>query len=495
MSQNHNELKELFGTDGVRGKVNTNNMNADFALKFGMAVGTYFINSISDFKNDIVKNNTKKSEIIRVIIAKDTRLSGYMIETAITSGLLSIGIDVILVGPMPTPSLPMLIHSLRADFGIMITASHNPYYDNGMKIFNSEGYKINSDEQKAIRNIMIEESTKQSNIQFENYLATPEYLGKARRLEDAMGRYIEYVKSVYDRKRKLSGLRIILDCANGAAYKIAPMVFWELGAEVITINCEPNGININEKCGSMYPEELGKKVVENNASIGIAFDGDADRLLVCDENGKVIPGDLIIGVITEYMHRTKTLKGDGIVVTHASNHGLIQYVENLGLKVWITKIGDQYVCEEMIKRDCNFGGEQSGHLIFREYTSTGDGIIAALQLINAIFYNQNDIKYNDVKQKINNVKINDIKISNVFNAFKLLPQITRNIKYNGQNPLDIKIINEKINDIIAKNLNMRFIVRKSGTENVIRVMIEGSDDKTIFAVANSIENVIKQSNI
>lgn len=454
--------KKLFGTDGVRGEVNTENMNAEILLKFGMAAGFYFSNLIN-----------KTNDVVRVVIAKDTRLSGYMIEAALTSGLSSLGVDVTLVGPMPTAAVPMLIHSLRADFGIMITASHNPYYDSGLKIFNSHGEKVDDTTQEEIEEIIFSKLANQE--QLRQILVAPEKLGKVRRLDDAIGRYIEYVKGVYSREKRLTGLKIVIDCANGAAYKIAPTILWELGADVTTINCEPNGTNINENCGSMFPEHLSQKVREVGAHIGIALDGDADRLLMCDENGEIINGDHIIGLIAQYMKRSGSLNCSCVVITDLSNGALIEYLKNeLNLEVHISPIGDRNVFQTMKKYNCQLGAEQSGHIILSEYSTTGDGILSALEILNVLVENKE-------------------KASKIFNLFPLHPQIQRHIRFHSENPLDkieIKSALKKLQD--EKYNDMRILIRKSGTENLIRFMIEGRDDQKITSAMDEFVSIVFQ---
>jgi phosphoglucosamine mutase len=333
-------------------------MTAEIAMKFGKAASHYF---------------KQKGYRNRVVIAKDTRLSGYMVEPALTAGFVSGGMDVILVGPMPTPSVPMLIKSLRADLGVMISASHNPYHDNGLKLFDSEGFKLSDDVELELQDLIL-------NQDLNKYLSAPEELGRAKRLEDAPGRYIEHVKRSAPKGLSLSGLRIVIDCSNGAGYHLAPTIFWELGAEVVQVGCEPNGFNINLNCGSTHPETMMQKVVETRADVGIALDGDADRVMMCDENGKLISGDHIIGIVAKYMQEEKTLAKNDVVVTHMSNGGLEQYLKTLGLNMHRAQIGDRYVSEMMKKLDSNLGGEQSGHIILGDYGTTGDGMVAALQV-------------------------------------------------------------------------------------------------------------------
>jgi phosphoglucosamine mutase len=439
--------RKYFGTDGIRGTVNKFPMTAEIALKIGMAVGAKF---------------TDGNHRHRVVIGKDTRLSGYVIEPALTSGLAAVGMDVFLVGPVPTPAVSMLTKSIRADIGIMISASHNPYYDNGIKIFTRDGNKLNDEIEKEIE-AMIESDMSQ-------YLASSEKLGRVKRLDDASNRYIEFVKNSFPKDKTLNDLKIVVDCANGAAYNIAPKIFWELGAEVIAIGVEPNGFNINEKCGSTHPEALCKKVLEEKADIGIALDGDADRLLIVDEKGKAIDGDKIIAIIAEKLHNEGNLKKDTVVITQMSNLALENYLRYIGISTIRSQVGDRYVLEEMRKNKCNFGGEQSGHLVLSDYSSTGDGLIAALQVLSILCESKKPA-------------------SEILNIFEPAPQILKNIKFDISkgNPLE----NKKIKDFIAKKEseiaeNGRILVRKSGTENLIRVMLEGSDKKIIEKICDEI---------
>lgn len=444
----------MFGTDGIRGIVNRYPMTADVALRLGMASGIYFKHQSNGART-------------RVVIAKDTRLSGYLIEYALTSGLVSTGIDVILVGPMPTPAVPMLVKSLRADFGIMITASHNPYYDNGMKIFNQKGFKLSDKHELEIQNLI------QFNDGLTNHLVTPENLGKVRRLDDAQGRYIEYIKSALPRNYTLSGLRIVLDCANGATYKIAPTVMWELGAEVISIHCEPNGLNINDNCGSMHPNTLANKVKETRADIGIAFDGDGDRVLVCDENGSIVDGDHLVAMLAIYIKNNKDNKdNNGIVITEASNGALSKFLEHNGFDVYVTKVGDRYISEEMRRTKSNIGGEQSGHIIIGDYNTTGDGLLASLHVLSSLLEQRK-------------------KASQLFNSFNLNPQCSVNINFNEINPLLNNDVIRSLDEIKAQYSDLRILVRKSGTENVIRVMVEGQSHKDIEEASQDIKNILR----
>lgn len=438
-------MSSIFGTDGIRGLVNKFPITADIALKIGTAIGV-----------SIGAKNSKR----RVVIAKDTRLSGYMIEPALTAGVISTGADVILVGPMPTPSVPILIKSLRADFGIMITASHNPYHDNGVKLFNKDGHKLDIISRQKIEELIFSEKLNEG-------LAEPSKLGRAKRLDDAPGRYIEFVKRSFPKNFTLSGVKIVLDCANGSAYKLAPTILWELGAEVTKLSCEPNGFNINDNCGSMYPKNLCEKVFESKSDIGIALDGDADRIVICDEKGQIIPGEYIIAMIATHLKVHRKLKGDAIVVTKVSNLALEEYLKNIGIKTIYSEVGDIKVHELMVKNNLNFGGEESGHIIFSDYSSTGDGIVSALQIL-AILVESGE------------------KLSDLVKIFKLNPQIKSNIRFDDKNPLLKVSVNNDINNIIVNNPDLKIVVRKSGTEALIRVLVEGKEKLKIQKIHDEI---------
>ncbi len=443
--------KKYFGTDGIRGTVNKFPMTAEIALKVGMAVGTRFGAKF-----------TEGSHRHRVVIGKDTRLSGYVIEPALTAGLAAVGMDVFLVGPVPTPAVSMLTRSIRADIGIMISASHNPYFDNGIKIFDRNGNKL-SDSLEAEIEALIDGD-------ISPFLAQSENLGRVKRLDDASNRYIEFVKNSFPKEKSLNGFKIVVDCANGAAYKIAPKIFWELGAEVIEIGTEPNGFNINEKCGSTHPETLCKRVLEEKAHIGIALDGDADRLLVVNEQGHAVSGDKIIALIAEKLHNDGNLKKDTVVITQMSNLALENYLSYIGVSTIRSQIGDRYVLEEMRKNGCNFGGEQSGHLVLSDYSTTGDGLVAALQVLSTV---------SDSKKPV----------SESLNLFELFPQILKNVKFDAdkKNPLEEislqNFITEKSQELGSEG---RILVRKSGTENLIRVMAEGKNRQQIARIVEEI---------
>ncbi|WP_339052221.1 phosphoglucosamine mutase [Candidatus Lariskella endosymbiont of Epinotia ramella] len=444
--------KKLFGTDGIRGKVNQYPMTAEVALKFGMAAGVYLHRA--GYRN-------------RALIAKDTRLSGYLIEPAVTAGLISVGVDVTLVGPMPTPAVPMLIKSLRADFGIMISASHNPYYDNGLKLFGNDGYKLGEHCEDKLQQLIICND-------FEEHLALPEKLGRAKRLDDAPGRYVEHVKNSFPKDKTLNGMRIVLDCANGGAYRLAPAILWELGAEVISIGCEPNGFNINEGCGAVHMALLSAKVIETRADIGIALDGDADRVIICDELGQVVHVDHVIAAIALSLKERALLNGSSIVVTHMSNSALDEFLAQNGISVYRCKVGDKHVSERMKNSGCNFGAEQSGHIVFSDHSTTGDGILAALQILTLLIEK-------------------NCKASDISDIFKLRPQIRKDIGFLGSSPLEDKEIIEKLSKIQNDSSDVRIIVRPSGTEKLIRIMVEGQNSSRMVGVLESIENILSQS--
>ncbi|MFC1659663.1 phosphoglucosamine mutase [Pseudomonadota bacterium] len=450
--------RKYFGTDGIRGKANEFPLIPELVTRIGMAVGAKF------------KHGGEKH---RVVIGKDTRLSGYMIENALTAGFLSVGIDVFLIGPVPTPGVAMLTKTLRADIGVMISASHNPYYDNGIKLFDSEGRKLPDEVEKEIEELI--DSTKLT-----QYLADSNDLGRARRLDNFQGRYIEFVKQVFPKEHNLNGLKIVLDCSNGAAYDIAPIVLWELGAEVITIGVEPNGFNINDGCGSMHPEKLAAKVLEEKADIGIALDGDADRLIIIDEKGNTVNGDKIIALIAKKMQENLELKGYGVVATMMSNLGLEKYLESINLHLKRTKVGDRYVIEEMRNGGYNLGGESSGHIIMGDYSTTGDGLLSALQVLTTL-----------VKER----KTKKIPVSKLVDLFNMIPQVLKNVKYNKSkgNPLENENVKRKINEK-EKELgkNGRIFIRPSGTEPLIRIMVEGTSKAQIEKIVDDIaEELIK----
>jgi len=445
-------MRKFFGTDGIRGTANKGAMTAETALKIGMAVGTLL---------------TRGTHRHRVIIGKDTRLSGYLFETAITSGFLASGMDVFLVGPMPTPAIAMLVKSMRADLGVMISASHNPYQDNGLKLFGPDGYKLSDQTEHKIESIML--SPELIN------LATPENIGKAIRIDDAPGRYIEFIKSSFPKGKSLEGFKIVVDCANGAAYHLGGKIFWELGAEVIEIGVEPNGMNINFECGSNDLSLLSAKVIEHKADLGIALDGDADRIQMVDELGQAVDGDKILALIALYLKKQNKLKNNLVVATTMSNLALERYLESQDIKMVRTQVGDRYVAAKMLELGASLGGEQSGHIIVNDYSTTGDGLVAALQMLALV-------------QKENKT------LSQLTNIFSPLPQILRNIPL-----INANIVNDdKFNNIVKdaeSNLNGqgRILVRKSGTENLLRIMVEAEDKNLVKEVLDYVEEQIKQN--
>jgi phosphoglucosamine mutase len=443
-------MTKIFGTDGIRGKANIEPMTVETVLKVGVAAGIHF---------------RRGNHRHKVVIGKDTRLSGYMFESALTAGFVAAGIDPILVGPMPTPAIAMLTRSLRCDLGVMISASHNPYEDNGIKLFGPDGYKLSDEVENEITRILKSDFSKK--------LVPPADLGKAIRLDDVQGRYIEFVKQTVPRGLSLEGLKIVLDCANGAAYKVAPTVFWELGAEVVSIGIHPDGYNINKECGSTNIEVLKSQVLLHDADIGIALDGDADRLLAVDENGTLVDGDQILGMIAENWIKENKLRGDCIVATVMSNLGLENFLNNIGLSLLRTGVGDRYVVEEMRKRGLNLGGEQSGHIILSDYITTGDGIIAALQILSLI-------------------KSLSQKASEICHVFDPLPQLLKSLEVtNLKEWHSIKVqkaISEGESRLGGKG---RILVRPSGTEPVVRLMVEGEDSELIVSILNDIASEIK----
>ncbi len=444
--------RKLFGTDGIRGTANSEPMTAEIALKVGMAAAAHF---------------TRGDHRHRVVIGKDTRLSGYMLEPALTAGFVSMGMDVILIGPMPTPAVAMLTRSLRADIGVMISASHNPYEDNGIKFFGPDGFKL-SDAVEA----EIEASVEKGNSEF---LAAPAKLGRAKRLDDAHGRYTEYVKQTFPRGMTLEGLKIVVDCAHGAAYKVAPEVLWELGAEVVPIGVNPDGFNINKDCGSTATEALASQVVAHGADIGIALDGDADRVLFADEKGALIDGDQVLGLIAQSWQTRGLLNGGGIVATVMSNLGLERYLETKNLNMMRTRVGDRYVVEAMREKGFNLGGEQSGHVIMSDYGTTGDGLIAALQVLAVVVEAQKPV-------------------STVCRVFDPLPQLLRNVSLNGKDPLESSVVQKAIADGEKKlGKTGRILIRKSGTEPLVRVMAEGEDEALITNVVDDIVSEIERA--
>jgi phosphoglucosamine mutase len=445
--------RRYFGTDGIRGLANRHPMTSEVALKVGMAAGHVFSRQVTHRP--------------RVVIGKDTRLSGYMIESALLSGFTSVGMDVFLLGPMPTPAVAMLTRSLRADLGVMISASHNPYDDNGIKFFDPDGYKLSDETEKEIEALM--------DVSGNDLLAPADRIGRATRVESAQERYIEFAKRTLPRDLRLDGLRIVIDCANGAGYKVAPEALWELGAEVVKIGVEPNGQNINLKCGSTAPEALANKVREVRADIGIALDGDADRVVIVDEKARLVDGDQLMAVIAESWHSSGRLKGGGVVATVMSNLGLERYLGGLGLNLVRTAVGDRYVVEHMRKHDYNVGGEQSGHMVLSDFTTTGDGLVSALQVLATV-------------QKTGK------PVSEVCRRFEPLPQILKNVRYSAGQPLDDLQVRRVIENAKEKlGGSGRVLIRPSGTEPVIRVMAEGDDEHLVTSIVGDICDAVKKA--
>ncbi|MGE0749085.1 MAG: phosphoglucosamine mutase [Variibacter sp.] len=445
-------MRKYFGTDGIRGKANNGKLNADLAMKVGMAAGLVF--QRGDYRH-------------RVLIGKDTRLSGYLIENALTAGFLSVGLDVFLVGPLPTPAIAMLTRSMRADLGVMISASHNAYDDNGIKLFGPDGYKLSDEIELEIEKLVDSDLSKR--------LAHSPDVGRAKRIEGAQARYIEYAKRTLQKNLELDGVRVVVDCANGAAYSVAPEALWELGADVISIGVEPDGFNINKECGSTAPEALCRKVREMRADIGIALDGDADRVVIVDEKGYVVDGDQLMAVIAESFKEDGRLSKPGVVATVMSNLGLERHLGTLGLGLARTPVGDRYVLEHMREHGYNVGGEQSGHIILSDFTTTGDGFVAALQVLAV-------------------VKKQQKPVSEVCRRFEPLPQILRNVRYRSGKPLENPAVSQAIAGATSRlNGNGRVLVRPSGTEPVIRVMAEGDDPALIEQIVEEIAGAVSAS--
>ncbi|MBB6011061.1 phosphoglucosamine mutase [Aquamicrobium sp. NLF2-7] len=444
-------MARYFGTDGIRGQANKFPMTAEIAMRVGMAAGLSF---------------QRGSHRHRVVLGKDTRLSGYMIENAMVAGLCAAGMDVFLLGPIPTPAVAMLVRSLRADMGVMISASHNPFQDNGIKLFGPDGYKLSDKIEGRIESLL--------DNGVDMALADPEGLGRAKRVDGVHDRYIEFAKRTLPRSMSLSGLRIVIDCANGAAYKVAPAALWELGADVISINDDPNGFNINKECGSTHPAGLQNKVHEVRADIGIALDGDADRVVIVDEKGEIVDGDQIMALIAESWHQSGRLTGNGVVSTIMSNLGLERFLTGLKLDLHRTKVGDRYVVEHMRANGLNVGGEQSGHIVLSDFSTTGDGLVSALQVLACI-------------KRLNK------PVSEVAKKFEPVPQLLKNVRISGGAPLEEKQVQEAIEE--GRNRlgeGGRVVIRPSGTEPLIRVMAEGDDAKLVESVVDDIVQVLSQ---
>ena len=442
---------KLFGTDGVRGEAGSF-LDAMTVMKLAMAAGLYF---------------RKHSYTNKILVGKDTRKSGYMIENALVSGLTSVGYDVIQIGPMPTPAIAYLTESMRCDAGIMISASHNPFGDNGIKFFDHHGNKLGSSCEQAIEDIFFDNETRVAGLK------TGKDIGSSKRIDDVIGRYIVSIKSSFPRDLTLNGIRIVLDCANGAAYKVAPTILEELGAEVFTINAQPNGYNINENCGAMHPENVGKLVKKVRADIGLALDGDADRLVVVDEQGEIVDGDKLLGALCKYLNNKKLLKGNACVATVMSNKALEDYLAEDKLKLNRTDVGDKNVLEDMKTNGINFGGEQSGHIIFGDVAKTGDGLASALQVLAYVIQSGK-------------------KASEALNVFDLYPQVLKNIKVSEKIPLDkIEGLKELQEEIRSKG--MRDLIRYSGTENKLRILVEGKDKKLVNDYINILVDFFKKA--
>ena len=442
--------RKYFGTDGIRGLTNTGAMTAAMAMKVGMAAGRHFL---------------RGHHRHRVVIGKDTRLSGYMLESALQAGFTSVGMDVTLVGPMPTPAVAMLTKSMRADMGVMISASHNPFADNGIKLFGPDGFKLSDEDEMAI----------EAALDADVPLAAPGEIGRAKRIDDARGRYIHFAKSTFPNDLRLDGMRVVVDCANGAAYQVAPEALWELGADVVQIGVNPNGLNINDQIGSTHPEALAATVVEVRADIGIALDGDADRLIVVDEKGRVVDGDQLMAAIAGGWARAGRLQGGGLVATVMSNLGLERHLASQGLELIRTKVGDRYVLEAMRRQGYNVGGEQSGHIILSDYATTGDGLVAALQVLAEI-------------------RRSGEPASRVLHRFDPLPQLLKNVRFAGGKPLEADSVKSVIAAAEAELAgNGRLVIRPSGTEPVIRVMAEGDDPAVVEQVVDRICEAVRKA--
>jgi phosphoglucosamine mutase len=435
--------RKLFGTDGIRGRTNQAPMTADVAMRVGQAAGTYFLRGVHRH---------------RVVIGKDTRLSGYMMESAMVAGFTSVGMDVVLLGPMPTPAVAMLTRDLRADLGVMISASHNPFADNGIKLFGPDGYKLRDAAEVEIERLMEQPAT----------LIDAPKIGRAKRIDDARGRYVHFAKSTFPHHLRLDGLKVVVDCANGAAYHVAPDALWELGADIIPLGTTPDGTNINDGCGSTAPQLLRETVVASGAHLGLALDGDADRLIVVDEKGELVDGDQLMGLIALSHQQRGILRGGGIVATVMSNLGLERKLGENGLNMHRTSVGDRYVLEAMREMDRNVGGEQSGHLILTDHATTGDGLIAGLQILAAIVETGRPA-------------------SELLHVFEPVPQLLKNVRFNGGTPLET----DKVKQIIAGAESElggrgRLVIRKSGTEPLIRVMAEGDDQAMVERLVDQI---------
>jgi phosphoglucosamine mutase len=442
--------RKFFGTDGIRGLTNVAPMTPEIAMKVGQAAGAYFLRG--DHRH-------------RVVIGKDTRLSGYMVENALVAGFTSVGMDVVQFGPIPTPAVAMLTQSMRADLGVMISASHNPYADNGIKLFGPDGYKLSDEAEAEIEYLLTVEPK----------LAPAADIGRARRVEDARGRYIHFAKSTFPEHLRLDGLKVVIDCANGAAYQVAPLALWELGAEIVPLGVTPDGKNINRGCGSTSPGLLQETVVASGADIGIALDGDADRLIVVDEKGQVVDGDQLMALIATSWARSGLLAGGGLVATVMSNLGLERYLAGQGLTLERTGVGDRYVLERMRAKGFNVGGEQSGHIILTDYATTGDGLIAALQILAELVTTGKPA-------------------SELLQLFDKVPQLLKNVRFSGGKPLEDARVKTAIAEAEAELVGRgRLVIRPSGTEPLIRVMAEGDDAAQVERLVDMICDRVKEA--
>ena len=442
--------RKFFGTDGIRGLTNVAPMTPEIAMKVGQAAGAYFLRG--DHRH-------------RVVIGKDTRLSGYMVENALVAGFTSVGMDVVQFGPIPTPAVAMLTQTMRADLGVMISASHNPFQDNGIKLFGPDGYKLSDEAETEIERLLAVPSN----------LAPAADIGRARRVEDARGRYIHFAKSTFPEDLRLDGLKIVIDCANGAAYQVAPSALWELGAEIITLGVSPDGKNINKGCGSTSPGLLQETVVASGAHIGIALDGDADRLIVVDEKGQVVDGDQLMALIATSWARSGLLAGGGLVATVMSNLGLERHLASEGLTLERTGVGDRYVLERMRAKGFNVGGEQSGHIILSDYATTGDGLVAALQILAELV-------------------VTGKPASELLHLFDKVPQLLKNVRFSGGKPLDDARVKAAIAEAEAELVGRgRLVIRPSGTEPLIRVMAEGDDEAQVHRLVDMICETVKEA--
>ena len=444
--------RKLFGTDGVRGEANSDPMTAEMALRLGAAAGRFF------------RRDGRNGH--RVVIGKDTRLSGYMIENALTAGLTSTGMNVLLLGPVPTPAVGFLTRSMRADVGIMISASHNPAKDNGIKFFGPDGFKLSDEAEAEIEALVAGEIR----------LAQPQNIGRAKRIDDGRGRYVEYAKTTFPARDRLTGLKVVVDCANGAAYRAAPEVLWELGCDVVPVGVSPNGLNINDKCGSTYTQTCAEAVVAHGADLGIALDGDADRVMIIDETGRVADGDQIMALFARRWAEMGTLRGGALVATVMSNLGLERFMDGLGLRLERTAVGDRYVVERMRAGGYNLGGEQSGHIVMTDYATTGDGLMAGLQFLLAMAETGK-------------------RASDLVRQFETVPQMLKNVRYQaGQVPLEDQNVRKVIADMEARLQGAgRLLIRKSGTEPLIRVMAECEDEALLTEAVGSIVAAVEEA--